>query len=816
MRRSLSVDVRALVVMLSVVFGSIGALQHAAGQEVTRDRVAASMALGQAYLQSRQYDDGSFPADGALTHTVGSTALATLALLKSGLPPEDQVVHRSLDYLRRVPPADIPRTGELALSLLVYATVAQESDRPRLEALAERLAAAQTESGAWPYLVGGPPGDVSISHFALLGLRDAAQAGANVSPDVWRKSAAYWRGLQNPDGGWSEFASSESGDAAERTTGRESAVPATLAGVATLSFCGDMQALAGLSETASSHEECGIPRDGNAARGIAWLNARARTVPDLDTQKFFLTSHLYGVELANRLEGPLFVSERSWYLAGASALLRRQDRAEGRWRGNNEVMATSYAMLYLANELAPVLVGRLTLGSSSSEPESAARPHDVWHLTEQIRRYRQWPRLIAARELEFPGRSHVGPVGDSRFDAKVLFLTGPRVPPLSEEHVARLREYLDRGGTIFASPAGDAEEFESGLRKLVARLASDGKSHQESGGAVSKTFVPLSPEHPVYQSPLSLAGDSVRLYGVHSGCRTVIFYCPEDLSCQWERAAPPAHREASAVTVETPGEIGKALRIGLNVVTYAAGNGRPQPQPAREARRSLADRDPVSRGRLRIAQVRYAGDWNVAPRALERLLEGVNKSWGPIAALPPESLALDDPQVYEHMLLFLHGSRSFVLSAGEQEALRTHLANGGVLLADACCGSGAFDRSFREMAASLFPGRELKRIPPDHPLFGEGRAARPLEGPPSEQTDPPRSTGAPDLVPAEPYLEGLTIDGRLAVIYSRYDLSCAVAGDRGTECAGYDSAEALRLAVRIVMHALLQDESQNQASPTSR
>ncbi len=785
MCRLLLPGLHALVVVCSVGIGSASITPWAFGQEVTRDRIAASMGLGQEYLRSRQLDDGTFPADGVLTHRVEATALATLALLKSGLPPEDPSVRRSVEWLRRLPPEEISRTGELALSLLVFSTVAEPEDLPRIQALAERLAAAQTEEGTWPYRIGGPQGDVSISHFVLLGLRDAARAGATVSPEVWRRGAACWRGLQNADGGWSEFASST--DKAEPTV-RPSTVPATLAGVATLSFCEEMLALRGKTSTA----DCGgVPRPADAVRGIAWLNARARSVPDFDAPEFYLTSHLYGVELANRLEGKLFESERAWHLAGTKTLLKQQDRVEGRWRGNNEVIATSYAMLYLANELAPVLVGRLRLDSSSPDGRPADRPHDIWHLTEQIRRYRRWPRLLAARELEFPGARPSGPVADTRFDARVLFLTGRRIPALSVEQLAIFREYLYRGGTIFASPAGDAEEFESSLRKLIDQLMADGgpTDHQAPSG-----LAPLSPHHPVYQSPLPLAADSVRLYGVHSGCRTVLFYSPDDLSCLWERAAPAAGGDVATVNVESPGEMGTSLRIGLNVVTYAAGNSRPQPHTPREQlTRELTHGDALSRGRLRIAQVRHAGDWNVAPRALERLLRGVNQTWGPIAALPAESLRLDDPRAYEHLLLFLHGSRSFTLSPSERDALRTHLKNGGVLLADACCGSESFDRSFREAIASLFPGQELKRIPADHPLFSES---------PSDPSPPEPAAGTP---PVEHHLEGLTIDGRLAVIYSRSDLSCAIDGDRGAECSGYAPAEALRLATQIVVHALLQD-----------
>ncbi len=55
------------------------------------------------------------------------------------------------------------------------------------------------------------------------------------------------------------------------------------------------------------------------------------------------------------------------------------------------------------------------------------------------------------------------------------------------------------------------------------------------------------------------------LWGIEHGCRTVVIYSPEDLSCYWNRAEnSPAN----------PAVI-KALRVGQNVVDYATGRELP-------------------------------------------------------------------------------------------------------------------------------------------------------------------------------------------------------------------------------------------------
>jgi len=53
-----------------------------------------------------------------------------------------------------------------------------------------------------------------------------------------------------------------------------------------------------------------------------------------------------------------------------------------------------------------------------------------------------------------------------------------------------------------------------------------------------------------------------------------------------------------------------------------------------------------------------------------------------------------------------------------------------------------------------------------------------------------------------PYLEGIKIDGRWAVIYSKYDIGCALEKHQSSDCLGHDHASALRLASAAVLYAM--------------
>jgi hypothetical protein len=60
------------------------------------------------------------------------------------------------------------------------------------------------------------------------------------------------------------------------------------------------------------------------------------------------------------------------------------------------------------------------------------------------------------------------------------------------------------------------------------------------------------------------------------------------------------------------------------------------------------------------------------------------------------------------------------------------------------------------------------------------------------------------LTPTTPLLEGLEVDGRVAVILSPYDLSCALEKGVSLECKGYIPADAARIGANVLLYALQQ------------
>ncbi|OYW21248.1 MAG: hypothetical protein B7Z55_05990, partial [Planctomycetales bacterium 12-60-4] len=132
----------------------------------------------------------------------------------------------------------------------------------------------------------------------------------------------------------------------------------------------------------------------------------------------------------------------------------------------------------------------------------------------------------------------------------------------------------------------------------------------------------------------------------------------------------------------------------------------------------------------------------------------------------------------------------------------------------ACCGSTPFDRSFREVLSQLFPDHPLAPIPVTHELFSDavGHDVRRVRRRSIENAGPNAPLAA-NVQIVEPLIEGIEIDGRFVVLYSKYDISCALERQATLSCEGYLPEDAVKLATNIVLYAMQQDIRLPEAKP---
>ena len=90
----------------------------------------------------------------------------------------------------------------------------------------------------------------------------------------------------------------------------------------------------------------------------------------------------------------------------------------------------------------------------------------------------------------------------------------------------------------------------------------------------------------------------------------------------------------------------------------------------------------------------------------------------------------------------------------------------------------------------------------DDPLFGEEMNRTPITTVRLRKERPDGQAEAEFRETRPTYLEGIKLNGRWVVIYSRYDIGCAIEGHKSADCLGHDKESALRVASAVVLYSL--------------
>jgi hypothetical protein len=301
----------------------------------------------------------------------------------------------------------------------------------------------------------------------------------------------------------------------------------------------------------------------------------------------------------------------------------------------------------------------------------------------------------------------------------------------------------------------------------------------------------LPPEHPLWQAHAVIPPDAAELWGIEYGCKTVVIYSPKDLSCLWEANDRKSPR----------GQL--AFRLGGNIIAYATGLEPPKPRLSpTEVVAENKEGVKIPRGYLKVAQLRHDGDWQPAPNAMRYLLDHLHKQDQLDVDLRTKPIYAGDPDLPDFRFLYMHGRGQFTLSEAGIKNLRLNLETGGLLFADACCGKKPFDTAFRALMLKLFPDKKLEPIPLTDDLYSQDLNGTPIQTVRCRTEAAGAAGRAGDFREVPPYLEGIRLGNRWVVIYSKYDIGCALEKHPSTDCLGHDHPSALKLGSAAVLYAL--------------
>jgi len=221
----------------------------------------------------------------------------------------------------------------------------------------------------------------------------------------------------------------------------------------------------------------------------------------------------------------------------------------------------------------------------------------------------------------------------------------------------------------------------------------------------------------------------------------------------------------------------------LLVVTWASAQQPDSPEsvPIPDAKQTGGEAD----GIVQVANLVYAGIKSSECFSDHFLIQAERDS-AISTSRRFHAVKLGGDDVYQFPLLIMTGEGSFQLSDAERENLRRYVARGGFLLASAGCSSEPWDRSFRREIALTFPQRRLETIDLSHPMFHTVYDI--------EQLDAAHGDSRP--------LEGISIGGRLGVVYSSDGLNDTQHTQGCCCCGGNEIRNAIQVNVNLLAYAL--------------
>jgi hypothetical protein len=741
------------------------------------EQVRQSIQRGVRFLLQERGPEGYWREHG--NYPGGLPALTVLALLNAGV---DANAPELREPLRRLS-TEAPRmTYSSSLIIMALAEADAIRYRPQIRQHAEYLVSVQTEQGGFGY--GNNIGwmDSSNSQFAILALHEAQLAGVTVDPNVWVKAQNYWETVFDRRDGSFSYA-----------PGRKTITGSmTCAGV-----CSAVLISENLQQGAAIVQGNQVSCCQNSAAnplvdgGLRWLGQnftvdRNPTVPINDGHSNALYYFLYSLERTGRITGRRFIGVNDWYRAGTARLLGQQ-QVDGSWRnasgafGEGDVLVTtSMALLFLSKGLRPILIGKYQHGEGRTwDPH----PQGVHLLTRFVEK--AWSRKLNWQTIE---ATHAQP--DDLLEAPVLHITGDRRLSLTFQQIANLKKYLDNGGFLFIEAQNgfgcpSAKLFDQDVRELLSVLIPDAKLEV------------LKPDHAVWTSHFSVKPDQdFVLLGIQSCCRTSVIYCPGPISGFWE-LNKPKQREYSEPVQQ---KIQYAAQLGTNILAFATGNELKDKLDRPKLADERLTRELVGR-RILVPKLRHRSGYDDAPMALANLLRRVSQDRGVQFATQAEFVDMDLESLLDFPLVFVHGRGKFSLGDAERTALKIHLERGGFIFGDAICGDSAFAESFQREMRTLLPDAPWEALQRDDWLYSNRYGGYEI-GQVQMRLPGQRPGQAAEVVDTAPRLEGLRVGDRYRVIFSPFDISCALESGTSSSCYGYSTDDATRIAANVLLYAL--------------
>jgi len=743
--------------------------------DATPENVSAAIRKCVDYLVSVQSKDGARKGSwiGFQDYGTGQTCLVTLALISAGKTTKSSEIISALSFIRsRKKPRKI---YEAALQVMVLSAAEPAKDMQQIKDVIEWIISMQSEDGGWGYgdVKGGS--DESNTQFAVLALWEASKLGV-VIPGMeqsMKECATYW--LNNRRGpGW--------GYRRETPIGSM-----TCAGIASMLILQDASSGINASADGGRIQCCGESKkeDFNLAQSMQWL-ANNFSVDHNPLASNYTLYYLYALERVGRLTGQRLIGTHDWYREGAEFLVKSQELGGYFRDGSDDVSGSAMALLFLSKGKRQVVIGHLQFGNDSDWNHHR---RSVQNLTGHIETV--WKRELAWQSIRLEQATL-----SSLLETPILFISGSREFRLNDEQRKLLKEYTENNGFIFAEACnGDGcngEDFDRSFRREMELI-------------FDKPLQKLPPSHPIWAAETKVDPNALPkdfwLYGLDACCRTSVVFSPVSLSCRWELARPYGLSKKYGQAIDA--DIQNGVKIGVNVAAYATGRELKDKLDTVQIVQTQKNRQPLNRGSLSIGKIQHSGGSDDTPKAVSNLLEFYHRSTQALVESKTPMISLESEEVEKYPTLYIHGRNKFSFTDAQINGLRKHFETGGFVMGDAICASADFADCVRKEFTKALPDAVWKTIVPSDALiksntvgsFDLGNVS--LVDPSGQGSDIKQ---AKREGPAE--ILALEWKGRIVMLFSPNDLSCALESKHSMQCRGYVREDAYRIGNNMILFGL--------------
>jgi len=751
---------------------------NAAAARVTDEAVCRAIQKGTEFLTRSQLPDGTWLERLANPgpQTFGISEFCMLTLVYTGVHPNQEAVSKGLESIIK---RDVNSTYTVCARLMLLAAVQgklaaenREAMRRAMNRDAQWLVRTQSPTGGWGYSGSGGRNssdvyqDNSNTQMAILALREAAQAGAEIPKETWQRAQDYYARAQKPDGSWNYNRTDTPGGAA--------ALPGygsmTAAGLASVFITAEYLEAAGACPCRGAVS--GRPRvdvDRRMDSALAWLEKNFRVDLNPGREQVptgFYHFWYYSFERVGSTTGYKYFGEHDWFREAAATLLKTQ-LADGSWdSGYGKLITTCLSTLFLYKGRGPVLFNKLQFDGQWNNHR-----RDIANLTQYFSRTKEQPCHWQIVNLHRPG--------DELHEAPVLYLVTENAPKMTAEDAQKLRRFTDTGGTVLMEASCGNPMARKWILDFIKQTWPEWPLQK------------LAPDHSVFEEPYKLA-TRPELWGVNDGLRTAVFYAPDDISCQW-------HSKALAKKTYL-------FQWGINLVNYATDSAplRAKLEPAAPPADPRYARDLVAgpKKTVRVARLRHGGDWAVGANygGFARLAELVKARAG--VTLETAEAGVGPSELAGFDVVYVTASRALALTAEESAALQSFVGRGGLLWFEGAGGSIEFEDSLKQVAEQA--GWKLQRLPKDDGLM-TGRMDPATGYDVSREVEFRRSLRIVRSLRNYADLIGVYAGDKLIGVLSPLDVMFSINPYEACMLRGYRPPDATAIATNIVLLATTRD-----------